>query len=49
MSKKININTFEGGKCLKFREFIKQLINNSTDIELITINSDEEYEKSKTV
>lgn len=47
MSKKININTFEGGKCLNSRELIKSLINDGTDVELIIVNPDEEYEKIK--
>lgn len=47
MNKKININAFKVGKCLNSRELIKSLINDETDVELIIVNPDEEYEKIK--
>lgn len=47
MSKKININAFKVGKCLNSRELIKSLINDGTDVELIIVNPDEEYEEIK--
>lgn len=45
MSKKININAFKVGKCLNSRE----LINDGTDVELIIVNPDEEYEEIKKI
>ncbi len=47
MKKKISINGSKNGRCLNSRELIKSLINDGTDVELIIVNPDEEYEKIK--
>lgn len=49
MNKKININAFKVGKCLNSRELIESLINDGTDVELIIVNPNEEYEEIKKI
>lgn len=45
MKKKISINGSKNGRCLNSRE----LINDETDVELIIVNPDEEYEEIKKI